>query len=205
MSAVAATTAIPPSRARADDVRWQSKIYQAVMTPVNFVTFIVSLYLIDIRYQARRRLQHESGSAKGNDLMAWMHWLLYRRRPSPYDWVDGYQEQSSLHSQSTTTTTTVRREVVVTTSHTGDGDGDGDGSSLSVKETGDSWFYHTKQKKLFKVEAADAFALRRWVLFALCTLAVSAAWVLWRTVVFTIALGKNWIVLASRSRHGDSL
>lgn len=164
---------------------------QAVMTPINFVTFILSLYLIDSRYRARRHRQHQS-NAESNSWMPWLHWLLYRRRPSPYDWVDSYQGQSSLHSQ----TTTLRREVIVSQAS--------DSSSVSIKETSDSWFYHTKQKKLFRMEAADAFALRNWVLVALCILAVSVGWVLWRTVVWSAALGKNWIVLASR-RHGDIL
>lgn len=164
---------------------------QAVVTPINFVTFILSLYFIDSRYRAQRHRQRES-SAESNNRMPWLYWLLYRRRPSPYDWVDTYQGQSSLHSQSTA----LRHEVIV--SHPGDS------SSVSIKETSDSWFYHTKQKKLFRVEAADAFALRNWVLFALCIIAVSVSWLLWRTVVWSTALSKNWIVLASR-RHGDAL
>lgn len=177
---------------------WQNKIpadmnhAQAVMTPINFVTFILSLYLIDSRYLAQRHRRHEN-SAEGDNWMPWLHWLLFRRRPSPYDWVDSYQGQQPLHSQNTT----LRHEVII--SHPGDS------SSVSIKETSESWFYHTKQKKLFRAEAADAFALRNWVLFALCILAVSVGWMLWRTVVWSTALGKNWIVLASRRHVDDAL
>jgi hypothetical protein len=49
---------------------------------------------------------------------------------------------------------------------------------------GGPWFYHTKQKKLLRLEAEHAFALRNSVLFGLCLLAILAGWLLWRTTVW---------------------
>ncbi|KAI0418044.1 hypothetical protein F5X98DRAFT_338747 [Xylaria grammica] len=159
-----------PSRARTDKVKWQSKIYQAVATPINFVAFLVSLYLIDSRHRAQRYGQHES-RASGNNERPWLHRLLYQQR-SPYDWMDSYQGRASPQSAYTTPHHDVKAK---------------DGASRSIKETRASWFYHTKQKKLLRVEAADAFALRNSVLFALFVLVVFVLWVLWRAVVWLIA------------------
>ncbi|KAI0859607.1 hypothetical protein F4860DRAFT_482560 [Xylaria cubensis] len=159
-------TAAPALGARVGErVKWQSRIYNAVVTPITFVTFIISLYLIDNEYRAQRHQQHEA------DERPWLHRFLYRRRSSPYDRVG----QSSLQSANTTH----RHGAAGTKSE--------DDVSRPAKEAGDAWYYHTKQKKLFKLEAADAFALRDSVLFALCFLVVSVCWVLWRVVVWLIA------------------
>ncbi|KAI0459427.1 hypothetical protein F5B21DRAFT_301346 [Xylaria acuta] len=151
------------------EVRWHSKIYKAVVTPIYFVTFLLSLYLIDNQYRAQRHNQHEANKRP------WLHRLLYQQRSSPYDWVESYQGSSSPQSANTTT------------HRHGAGTKNADDVSRSTKEASDSWFYHTKQRKLLKMEAADAFALRDSVLFALCFLVVSVGWVLWRMVVWLIA------------------
>ncbi|KAI1356487.1 hypothetical protein F5Y01DRAFT_267522 [Xylaria sp. FL0043] len=163
-----------PLRARADQAKeQQSKIYQAIATPINFTVFLVSLYLIDTRNRAQRHRQPE-GKASDSGQRTWLHWILYRRRGSPYDWVDSYQGQPVSQAAYTTTP---RHEVRVKDVPTG-----------STRETGDTWFYHTKQKKLLRVEAADAFALRNPVLLVLGVLAVSVGWVLWRMVMWLIAM-----------------
>ncbi|KAI1734476.1 hypothetical protein F4680DRAFT_438025 [Xylaria scruposa] len=162
-------TAAPALGARVgEQVKWQSKIYNTVVTPINFVTFIVSLYLIDNQYRTQRYLQHEA------DERPWLQRLFYRHRSSPYDRVDSNQGQSLPQSANTT-------------HRHGAGTKNGDDAPRPVKETGDAWYYHTKQKKLFKLEAADAFALRNLVLLALCFLVFSVGWMLWRVVVWLIA------------------
>ncbi|KAI2640392.1 hypothetical protein GGS26DRAFT_537988 [Hypomontagnella submonticulosa] len=42
------------------------------------------------------------------------------------------------------------------------------------------WYYHTKQKKLMKMEAADALEIQRSVLLGLCVVFLCAVWALWR-------------------------
>ncbi|KAI0104823.1 hypothetical protein GGR51DRAFT_521373 [Nemania sp. FL0031] len=167
-----------PSRATANGVSGQSRIYQAIMTPINFVTFIVSLYLIDTHHRAQRYRQHER-NANGNKGRPWLHWLLYSQR-SPYEMVNSSQTQVLQQS----TTTTIRHETRV---------GDGDSGS---------WFYQTKQRKLLKVEATEAFALRNSVLFVLCVLAASVTWVFWRTMLWLATWGQRWIAFTS-TRHAD--
>ncbi|KAI0817493.1 hypothetical protein GGR55DRAFT_21697 [Xylaria sp. FL0064] len=172
MNATTSTTD-RPLRARTDQARGQqSKIYQAIATPINFIVCLVSLYLIDSRNRAQRHRQPE-GKATDSSQRSWLHWLLYRQRGSPYDWVDTYQGQPVSQSAYTTTP---RHEVRVK-DVTG-----------STRETGNTWFYHTKQKKLLRVEAADAFALRNPVLVVLGVLAISVGWVLGRTVMWLTAM-----------------
>ncbi|KAI1132091.1 hypothetical protein F5Y10DRAFT_17012 [Nemania abortiva] len=177
-----------PLRAKDSDVRWQSRIYQAFMTPINFVTFIISLYLIDNYHRAQRHRQHES-NANSNNGRSWLHWLLYRERSSPYDSIDVHHGRPILQS----TTTTLHHEIRVS---------DKENIHTSVREAGGSWFYQTKQRKLLRVEATEAFALRNSVLFVLCILIVSAGWGFWRTMVWFSTWGQKWIVFVS-SGHAD--
>ncbi|KAI0535752.1 hypothetical protein GGR58DRAFT_426038 [Xylaria digitata] len=174
------TTASAALRARGDEVRWQSKIYQAVMTPINFVAFLVSLYLIDSRYRAQRNRQHE-GKASDNKRIPWLHRLLYRQNSSPYDWVGSPQRRLSPQSAHTTP----RHEVDIKNE---------DKAPRSIKEIGSPWFSHTMQKKLLIMEAADAFGLQNSVLFALFVLAIFIAWVLWQAMMWLSTWSQNWIV-----------
>lgn len=58
------------------------------------------------------------------------------------------------------------------------------------------WFYHTKQKKLLRLEAANAFALRDSVLFVLVALAIFILWMIWRTVKWLTVWALHQMVLA---------
>ncbi|KAI8954720.1 hypothetical protein F4801DRAFT_446569 [Xylaria longipes] len=151
-----------------EEIKWRSRVYKAIVTPVNFVTFLVSLYLVDTRYRAQRQNQHEAIERP------LLHRFLYRRRYSPYDWVDNHQGRSSPQPANTAL-------------HHGAGTKNAVDTPRSTKDAGGSWFYHTKQKELLKLEAADAFALRDSVLFALCILAVLVSWALWLMVVWLTA------------------
>ncbi|KAI0409743.1 hypothetical protein F4802DRAFT_593379 [Xylaria palmicola] len=159
------TTAPPsvPLRARVGGGKWLSKIYQVVVTPVNFVAFLVSLYLIDNYYRAQRYQQHGGRTNDGKGGRTWLHKFLYRRVSSPYEWVDGYRGQSSP------------QPINSTPRHN-------DEARRSAAGADGSWFYHTKQRKLLRAEVADAFALRNSVLFALGILAASTGWALWWAV-----------------------
>lgn len=44
---------------------------------------------------------------------------------------------------------------------------------------GTRWFYHSKQRKLMKMEVDDAFQIRKTVLVVMAVLGVAASWVLW--------------------------
>ncbi|KAK6206008.1 hypothetical protein LQW54_007947 [Pestalotiopsis sp. IQ-011] len=62
-----------------------SAFYHRIMTPINFITFIVSLYLVDYHYNSKREHTH-SGNSEGR-LPGWLHRLIFR--PQPYAWVGG--------------------------------------------------------------------------------------------------------------------
>ncbi|KAI0854266.1 hypothetical protein F5Y00DRAFT_4258 [Daldinia vernicosa] len=130
----------------------QSSLYQiiqAVMTPVHFITFLLSLYLVDCRYHDKRIQEH---SERYSRLPAWLvpSWLdrlLFS--PDPYGWVDRKRQNADAAPD----------------------------NSAGNKER---WYYHTKQKKLMKMETADAFEMQRTVLLGLGAVGLFAVWVLWR-------------------------
>ncbi|KAI1147864.1 hypothetical protein F4825DRAFT_435934 [Nemania diffusa] len=189
MSTTTPTTSAPLP-ASASNMGWQSRIYHAVMTPINFVTFILSLYLIDNHYRAQRHRQRPNSETSDSG-RPWLHWLLFRQRSSPYDLVGGNRERTLLQS----TNTTLRHDIRVR---------DEDNAHIApVKEAGNSWYYHTKQKKLFKVEVTEAFALRNPVLCALCILFIFISWVLWQTLVCLAIWGRTWVVFTSHSHTDD--
>ncbi|KAI9899558.1 hypothetical protein N3K66_006019 [Trichothecium roseum] len=80
-------------------------LYRLVMTPLNFVVFILSLFLVDMRMSIARR---RNRSVTTSWLPAWVHVLVSRYQP--YGGTDEY--------------------------------------------------YHTKQKKLMRHEADEAFKMR---------------------------------------------
>jgi hypothetical protein len=62
-----------------------TKTQQMIVTPVNFVTFLVSLVLVDLRYTRLR--MHSHHSVRESKLPTWLHDILYYRQP--YDDVGG--------------------------------------------------------------------------------------------------------------------
>lgn len=105
------------------------------MTPVNFVSFLISLYLVDCHYHNQR--EHIYSNSTQTRLPAWLHRIIFR--PQPYAWVSG-------------------------------------GPQTPPNQNDRSWYYHTKQKKLMKMEATAAFEIRRSVLLALIVLVVGLIW-----------------------------
>lgn len=104
------------------------------MTPVNLITFLISLYLVDCRFQSQR--EHVHDSRQQSRWPAWLHHFIFR--PQPYSWVGG---------------------------------------GPSPPNEGDKhWYYHTKQKKLMKMEAAAAFEMRRSVLLAMMAVGFGLSW-----------------------------
>lgn len=95
------------------------------MTPVNFVTFLFSLLLIDLRYTMMRTHTHAAGTY--SRLPAWLHALIYRPR----------------HSEA---------------------------------------YYHSKQKKLMRMEAEEAFRFRNTMLVLLAGATIGMAASVWYVV-----------------------
>ncbi|OAA64077.1 hypothetical protein ISF_04786 [Cordyceps fumosorosea ARSEF 2679] len=104
-------------------------LYKLFMTPIYFVSFLVSLTLVDIHYTQLRMHTHAESRSR---LPSWLHDILYSR----------YSYQDSQWKPSDVT---------------------------------EPWHYHSKQKKLMRMEAEDAFRLRGTVIAGLAGLAVAAA------------------------------
>ncbi|KAI8683817.1 hypothetical protein NCS57_00046500 [Fusarium keratoplasticum] len=113
-----------------------STLYSLIMTPINITVFLLSLFLVDLRYTQGRINRYGDGDNGGGRSSRWM----------PRWFTQPYQ-------------------------HIGHTDHDAHGS----------WHYHSKQKKLMKMEADEAFQMRSTVLVLLAVmvaLGTSAAWYL---------------------------
>jgi hypothetical protein len=120
------------------------------MTPVIFVSFLVSLAWVDFRYSIRRSHNH---AEKPGRLPDWLHHIIYRATPYQNVKMAG-PPRSRAQGGSTT-----------------DGTTDDDDKPF---------YYHSKQRKLMKMEVDDAFQIRRSVVVVLMLLAMGATWGLWR-------------------------
>lgn len=104
------------------------------MTPIIFVSFLVSLAWVDLRYSIQRS-QNRSNSGR-----SWLHHLIYRETASSASQANGRARSSG---------------------------GPQDGH------------YHSKQKKLAKMEMADAFEIRGTVVAVLLVLSASTGVGMW--------------------------
>ncbi|KAH7035083.1 uncharacterized protein B0I36DRAFT_317578 [Microdochium trichocladiopsis] len=118
-----------------------SKLYQTIMTPLNFVTFIISLWIVSGRNQRKRVAMHPrrpSHNGVAAWLPSWLQGVIFR--PQPYHYIDDRSDNPPNYMDK-------------------------------------RFYYHSKQRKIMKLEAADAFELRSSVLGALCIAGVALVWV----------------------------
>ncbi|KAI1336923.1 hypothetical protein F5Y15DRAFT_392716 [Xylariaceae sp. FL0016] len=139
------------------------------MTPITFVTFLISLYLIDNHYQherAKGRYTYPTPATSRTRFPPWLHRLLFR--PQPYEWVVDQNQQLEQSEKPSKVK----------------GKKKGNGKRGNVEQEQERWYYHTKQRKLMRLEASDAFELRNTVVLGLCVMGMCALWgVWWLTVV----------------------
>jgi len=123
------------------------------MTPLIFISFVVSLAIVDFRYSLRRSRHHTESSQNNGPRQtatrtpSWLHRLLFKYR-------------------------------YVAVSETSDNQQPSDEKYRSRWGT----YYHTKQRKLLKMEAADAFEIRSTVLALLGILSLGLVWGVWRVL-----------------------
>lgn len=67
----------------------------------------------------------------------------------------------------------------------------GTSPTAETKERGE-WYYHSKQRKLMKMEVDDAFHIRGSVLMIMGLLAILATWIFWRVTTWA------WRIIATR-------
>ncbi|PSR91927.1 hypothetical protein BD289DRAFT_481365 [Coniella lustricola] len=106
----------PPSRGDASISRLAA-IYNALLTPIIFVTFLLSLAWVDLRYTLTRSHLHANAQQR---MPSWLHHIVYRE------------------------------------------------------------YYHSKQRKLMKMEISDAFEMRGSVMAVFGVLTMVGIWAVWR-------------------------
>jgi hypothetical protein len=122
------------------------------MTPVIFVSFLVSLLVVDLRYSAMR--SHYHPEEYSTSLPRWLHRIVYSYQPYQYVRVDKDRNQT--------------RERVY------------------------HGFYHSKQRKLMKMEVDDAFQIRGTVLFVMGILVMMAIWAMCSVTTLTLRTMGIW-------------
>lgn len=122
------------------------------MTPVNFVAFLFSLLLVDVRYNITRAYGHPDPTSR---LPPWLHQLFYRRQP--------YQQHNA-------------------TTHDQPG----------------RWYYHSKQKKLMRMEASEAFEMHTSMLLGLAVVGIVATAMFYYAVsrLYYAFLAPTWTPVA---------
>ncbi|KAK4188365.1 hypothetical protein QBC35DRAFT_206587 [Podospora australis] len=126
------------------------------MTPVFLVSFIISLVIVDIRNTALRRHFHAEDSEPSR-MPRWLHRILYRYKPYKYEvLVDD-------NGKPVTAPTRIR-----------------DGVPPIVGPASREEFYHSKQRKLMKMEVMEAFETRESVVAVLAVIGVGVLFVAWR-------------------------
>jgi len=134
-----------------------------IIAPLTFLSFILSLALIDNQNQATRAASHqERRPTQGRLSLFWR--LLYGDEQGPYAYVRSPSEGA-------------------------------EGRDPAVKGGGEKegWYFHTKQKKLMKMEASDAFRIHKRVALGMILVSALIAWLNWVFLKYIMRLGMRWI------------
>lgn len=127
---------------------------QLVITPITFLSFLLSLCLIDSYTTGRIGPQSQSPPTLRQQVTNVVHRMLFKQNPT-------YKYRSSH----------------VNTKPTGEIKGE---KAEVAKKAGEHWYWHTHQRKLMRMEVDDAFRIRRWVMVVMCMTAfVFSAVALW--------------------------
>ncbi|TVY42554.1 hypothetical protein LSUB1_G001208 [Lachnellula subtilissima] len=142
----------PPNGMRAPpspEAPKESAISRLLIAPLTFISFLLSLALIDSRNHALRTHTHNNAPPPPfARIKALFHSLIFKRvaDPSPYSYV----RSPDLKSESR------------------DGNGNVEGKE-------EPWHWHTKQRKMMKAEMDDAFRMRKSVMVFLMLVGVGIA------------------------------
>ncbi|KAK1600047.1 uncharacterized protein LY79DRAFT_664431 [Colletotrichum navitas] len=116
----------------------QSTLYKGIVTPIIFVSFLLSLAWVDIRYTIKRSRNY----SQEGWMPSWLHNVVYRS--SPYHSVQVRDQKSPRPA-----------------------------------DEKEEWYYHSKQKKLMRMEVDDAFQMRGHVLVVLALVSLAVFWGVW--------------------------
>ncbi|KAM3077580.1 hypothetical protein ACMFMG_006916 [Clarireedia jacksonii] len=125
-------------------------IVKLLVTPVTFISFLISLFLIDSHNSSLRFHQHSSPYRQPKTLYgrskAFIHNLVFK--PQPYTYIRSpYREPLPGREE--------RREE---------------------RREDEPWHWHTKQRKMMKMEVSDAFEVRHTVLAGMLVTVCGMGW-----------------------------
>ncbi|KAK0119240.1 hypothetical protein ONS95_008094 [Cadophora gregata] len=165
----------------------ESAISRLLITPITFVSFLLSLALIDSQNHRLRTKTHSHSPSRTQPttllghIRDSLHGLVYKEvDQGPYAYVrspnlivnarEGLRERSASGSRSP------RR------------------SGEREREKAEPWHWHTKQRKMMRAEVEDAFKVRKWVVVFLVLVAVFG--------VGSLVMMGWWLLGFSRSWEG---
>ncbi|KAF8866670.1 hypothetical protein BDZ45DRAFT_279872 [Acephala macrosclerotiorum] len=150
----------------------ESTVVRLFITPIIFISFLLSLALIDSQNHHLRTHSHSHSPSRPppstifGRIKEFFHPLVFKQVPeSPYAYVkspDGKERERSGNRSRT-------RGI--------------EGKGMEEEP----WHWHTKQRHLMKAEMDDAFRVRKWVVVALAVVVLGVAvggtlvvrWCLW--------------------------
>ncbi|CAL3962332.1 unnamed protein product [Diplocarpon coronariae] len=143
----------------------ESAISRLVITPLVFLSFLLSLALID-SHNHNLRHSHSPSHAQPTTVLGHIRQLIHSliftevKDRGPYAYVKSPASREMEQER--------------------------DASSSSGRANEEPWHWHTKQGKMMRAEMEDAFKLRKWVVIALVGVlfnGVMAVWMLGRWVI----------------------
>ncbi|PSS12802.1 hypothetical protein M430DRAFT_43642 [Amorphotheca resinae ATCC 22711] len=146
----------------------ESVIDRLLIAPLTFISFLLSLALIDSRNH-NLRYQHTPAAATFlGRISGFIHNLVYKPIPdsSPYAYLNSPAARDAKEG------------------------GRARATSGETDREEESWHWHSKQRQQMKAEISDAFRVRKWVLYALVGIAASAvvgAWVMAKWMLYFLA------------------
>jgi len=118
------------------------------MTPIIFISFLISLSLVDMRHSAKRK--HYHAEARDSRMPQWLHRIVFR-----------YQRYRYVPA-------------------------DNQGRPLGEAVDGHQ-YYHSNQRKLMRMEVAEAFEIRSTVVMALGLFSLCVLWGAWKALLWGLS------------------
>lgn len=148
-------------------------VEQLLIAPLTFISFLLSLALIDSRNHSLRTHSHSPSRPQPSSflghLKSFLHSLIYKpAASSPYAYIKSPNKEK-------------------------DGKGNGGKGEKGTEE--EPWHWHTKQRHMMKAEMEDAFKLRKWVVLVLLAAGVVAVFGLVAVVRWAQYVWRNWGVM----------
>ncbi|RFU26173.1 hypothetical protein B7463_g10174, partial [Scytalidium lignicola] len=148
----------------------ESAIAKWIIAPLTFLSFLFSLAIIDTQNQAARTASHRGQRPSDSGVGLSLFWrLLYGDTHGPYAYVRSPAERSE------------GRDAAAAA-------GKNDGGAEK-----EGWYFHTKQRKLMKMEVSDAFRIRKRVALGMILVSVVMAWLNWVLLRYVTRLGMRWM------------